>query len=583
LRSVMANYQKAAESLKETQRKLHFAEGEIKEQELYTRQVAEELNKLKSNISKAEQRAINAEKEVQSLFDEVEKEKRKSSFRETEIKEQEEYLRSVLDAYTQALKKTRDINAEVLDHDNSTREFLSRLAPSIKSAGFVEKEILEQEKYIRNLVDNYNKASKKEQLLAKHITGFKGLINSALATQILDKNGFIVSVNEKWTQLNGFSHKDVIGMADKAFCQFDTFELNRYQIVWEGLKLGKLQTIELTKIKNSGKPIKVSANYIPILDTQNNLLEIIKVETPLAEVKTETSTLDALFSVTNNWLVFVELNENLQILNASDSFVNLVGGTKNQLVNKPIDEFFTRNFELQNPINDLILALKRGRTIEKQIEILGENRQVKLLDAKFKPLLNSHNEFVSCVMAAQFINNETQYGFNKNFGLNHFVEPYVQNNYQDTNDLALITLDESLLIKNISNTVAQNLGYLSFELNGKPFTYILSADESFKGSFQNLFNEASVKGFSKGIISFVDKRKMVQYYTVNIKFLYGIGFSLQLIDATQYVNSMLSEIKEIRKQKGSLTPVNVADIDLNNLQQILKREKVFNQSQTGNF
>jgi PAS domain-containing protein len=566
LRKVMENYNQSQKELSEVKRKYNFAENEIKEHENYTREILEQVSALKNKATAAEAKAEEFRKVAED-------EKRKNSFREQEIKEQEGYIRTVLEDYTKALKKTRDLNLEISEIDDSTRKFIEKVAPGVKTASFIENELREQENFIRHLAESYSKAEKEKRETELFMQQLEVALKSHEAVQTLDASGNIISVNELWTKINGFSQSEVSGMPDAMYYQYtDNFEKNRVELALNAVKLGKSQNLTLTKLTKNGGAIRVNCAFIPKLNNQKQIAEVVKIETLVTDSQQgNKDVLDILNQVVGDYMFMVKLNDKLQILDCSQSFIDALSVSKSSLIQKPIDELFEPNFDREVNTNDMLEGLSRGRTFKRVFKFIAPNRQIIEVDGKIN-FIESTNQgkvylFSGVNQKAQTPNN---YQPSKNYaspeyftGSKTYFES-MQNPFEKENLAAIIHLNNNNQITKANEIANQLFNAQEFPLEGKFFSDLLVKTMANKSAYNKLFTVNNVD--SAHVMSFHSQTEGVKFINVKVVNKENGQKAVFLNDQSAYYKKALKQANQKRvfagKPELELPQVSSTEIEL---------------------
>lgn len=123
----------------------------------------------------------------------------------------------------------------------------------------------------------------KEQLLNNHVNA----INTTNASIEFDLEGNILSVNEIFLSIMGYSEVDLLGKHHSVFVDPSYSKSNAYKIFWSSLKKGVYQKDEFIRVAKNGKSIWLLGSYTPILDTNGKPYKILKIATDITLAKTQ--------------------------------------------------------------------------------------------------------------------------------------------------------------------------------------------------------------------------------------------------------------------------------------------------------
>lgn len=123
----------------------------------------------------------------------------------------------------------------------------------------------------------------KEQLLNNHVNA----INTTNASIEFDLEGNILSVNEIFLAIMGYSEIDLLGKHHSVFVDPSYSKSNAYKLFWSSLKKGIYQKDEFIRVAKNGKMIWLLGSYTPILDTNGKPYKILKIATDITLAKTQ--------------------------------------------------------------------------------------------------------------------------------------------------------------------------------------------------------------------------------------------------------------------------------------------------------
>ncbi len=122
---------------------------------------------------------------------------------------------------------------------------------------------------------------------------------SPAMTYVTNLAGKIENVNNKVTQLTGYSREELIGENPRIFSSGNKSK-EEYKILWETISSGKEWRGEFLNRKKNGEPYWVSASLSPVLDEKGAITHYLAVEEDVTERK-------------NSEREILELNANLEL------------------------------------------------------------------------------------------------------------------------------------------------------------------------------------------------------------------------------------------------------------------------------
>ena len=138
-------------------------------------------------------------------------------------------------------------------------------------------------------------ADAKARLLNLDYTAQIAAIGRAQAIIEFTVDGQIVSANENFTKLMGYTQSEIIGRHHSIFVDKTHQSSEEYKTFWAALREGRYQAAEFKRFTKSGKEVIISASYNPILDINGKVVKVVKFATDVtSQVQTVSSLGDAL-------------------------------------------------------------------------------------------------------------------------------------------------------------------------------------------------------------------------------------------------------------------------------------------------
>lgn len=107
-------------------------------------------------------------------------------------------------------------------------------------------------------------------------------VNRSMATIEFDPKGIIISANENFLKVVGYTLDEIKGKHHSIFCEKSFVDSIEYSRFWESLRAGEFQSGNfLKRIAKNGKHIYLNANYNPIFDVDGKIYKIIKFATDI--------------------------------------------------------------------------------------------------------------------------------------------------------------------------------------------------------------------------------------------------------------------------------------------------------------
>ncbi|MBW2287866.1 MAG: PAS domain S-box protein [Deltaproteobacteria bacterium] len=101
-------------------------------------------------------------------------------------------------------------------------------------------------------------------------------IERAQAVIEFELDGRVITANENFLHIFGYSLDEVVGKHHRIFCDPGYVETPEYAAFWQKLGRGEYEADEFKRISKNGAEIWLQASYNPIFDTEGRPLKIVK-------------------------------------------------------------------------------------------------------------------------------------------------------------------------------------------------------------------------------------------------------------------------------------------------------------------
>jgi|APLak6261675998_1056109.scaffolds.fasta_scaffold00021_30 methyl-accepting chemotaxis protein len=140
---------------------------------------------------------------------------------------------------------------------------------------------------------NYTIDITEQKLQAADNAGQISAINKIQGVVEFDLTGKILSVNENFASLTGYSEKEITGNHHGMFVEPAYRNSHEYKAFWDTLANGDAQIGQYKRIGKGGKEIWLQASYNPIFDMNGKPFKVVKYATDITEQYNNAATLAA--------------------------------------------------------------------------------------------------------------------------------------------------------------------------------------------------------------------------------------------------------------------------------------------------
>ena len=107
-----------------------------------------------------------------------------------------------------------------------------------------------------------------------------------------DLTGKILSVNDNFAKVTGYSEKEIVGNHHSMFIESTYANSHEYKAFWEALGRGEAQVGQFNRIGKGGKHVWLQAIYNPILDMNGKPFKVVKYAVDITEQRKDAAALE---------------------------------------------------------------------------------------------------------------------------------------------------------------------------------------------------------------------------------------------------------------------------------------------------
>ncbi len=217
-------------------------------------------------------------------------------------------------------------------------------------------------------------------------------ISKSLAVIEFNMDGTIITANENFLNVVGYSLDEIQGKHHSIFVTPEFSTSAKYRQFWEALNRGEFQAKEYSRIGKGGKEIWIQASYNPIFDFNNKPYKIVKYATDITEQKLLHTDYKSQLAAISKSQAVIEFNMDGTIITANENFLNVVGYSLDEIQGKHHSIFVTPEFSGSAEYREFWEALNRGEFQAKEYSRIGKGGKEIWIQASYNPIFDFNNK-----------------------------------------------------------------------------------------------------------------------------------------------------------------------------------------------
>ena len=201
-------------------------------------------------------------------------------------------------------------------------------------------------------------------------------------------DGTILTANDNFLRLTGYSLEEIQGRHHRLFVGADEAAGQPYHRFWEQLARGEFHTGEFKRVGKNGQEIWIQATYNPVLDPQGRVAKVVKFALDVTEAKVRNSEYQAKLDAIDRSQATIEFDLEGNVLTANRNFLAAMGYTLREIQGHHHSMFCTPEYTQSEEYRDFWLKLSEGEFIGGRFQRMGKfNREVHI-QASYNPVLD---------------------------------------------------------------------------------------------------------------------------------------------------------------------------------------------------
>ena len=214
-------------------------------------------------------------------------------------------------------------------------------------------------------------------------------INRAQAVIEFDLNGTILTANENFLAVTGYTLDEIRGKQHRMFCDPDYAASGSYKAFWDDLRDGEFKADDFQRFGKNGKEVWINASYNPIFDASGKPFKVVKFATDITHEKMRIAEQDGTMAAINRAQAIIEFDLDGTILKANDNFLAVTGYSIDEIRGRHHRMFCDPDYVQSRDYRQFWDDLAAGKFDAAQYKRFGKNGKEVWINASYNPIFDA--------------------------------------------------------------------------------------------------------------------------------------------------------------------------------------------------
>ncbi|MFT5284109.1 MAG: methyl-accepting chemotaxis protein [Planctomycetota bacterium] len=213
-------------------------------------------------------------------------------------------------------------------------------------------------------------------------------IDKVMAVIEFQMDGTIVSANDNFLNVVGYSLSEVQGQHHCMFVDEAYARSEEYKAFWQMLNLGEYVAQEFKRFGKGGKEVWIQASYNPILDPDGKPFRVVKYATDVTAQKLNNADFSGQIEAIGKAQAVIEFNMDGTIVDANENFLSVVGYSLPEIKGEHHRMFVEETYGRSDEYQAFWKKLGRGEYVADEFKRIGNGGKEVWVQASYNPILD---------------------------------------------------------------------------------------------------------------------------------------------------------------------------------------------------
>lgn len=213
-------------------------------------------------------------------------------------------------------------------------------------------------------------------------------INRSQAVIEFGLDGTIMTANENFLNVMGYTLADIVGKHHSMFVVPAMRETAEYREFWARLGRGDYQSAEYKRVARNGKEVWIQASYNPVMDDNGNPFKVVKFATDITAQKIRSMEDAGKIAAIGRAQAVIEFNLDGTIITANENFLGAIGYSLDEIRGKHHRMFVIESDRDSSAYREFWASLNRGDHQAAEYKRIGKGGKEIWILASYNPILD---------------------------------------------------------------------------------------------------------------------------------------------------------------------------------------------------
>jgi methyl-accepting chemotaxis protein len=213
-------------------------------------------------------------------------------------------------------------------------------------------------------------------------------INRSQAVIKFMLDGTIISANENFLKVLGYTLAEIQGKHHSMFVEPAVRESAAYREFWAGLNRGEFQSAQYKRIGNGGRKVWIQGTYNPILGADGRPVSVVKFASDITSTKNQSMEDGGKVAAISRAQAVIEFEMDGTIVWANQNFLDALGYTLAEIQGKHHNMFVTPADRDSVAYREFWATLNRGEFQAAEYKRIGKGGKEVWILANYNPILD---------------------------------------------------------------------------------------------------------------------------------------------------------------------------------------------------